>query len=277
MGERIIVSLTTWEKRIGNIPAVLDTIINQSLKPNLIVLNLAFDEQIPDNIQTYIDAKKIEVFRTSDTKVYKKLIPTLKRYPDDVVISIDDDWLYPKGMIADFIDLHQKYPNNPISGNRFVFSEMICHCGCASLTKAEYFQPFLEQIDDDVIQNCPCDDVVYTYFTNKAGHPYITSKELYFRNMIPYNQGSGYSENIAGEDTLADNLTFLIQHFGELPHFPNTYIDDPYMAQLLHHIHYQDKANSLQECAQKIHNTHAYKTGKLLLSPLNAIKNIIIK
>ena len=53
--ERIIVSLTTYSKRIGNIPTVLETIFNQTQKPDLVVLNLAFNESIPDDVQNYIE------------------------------------------------------------------------------------------------------------------------------------------------------------------------------------------------------------------------------
>ena len=61
MTERIIVSLTTWSKRIGNLPTVLDTILAQTQRPDLIVVNLAYDEIIPDAIQTYFNTNNIEV------------------------------------------------------------------------------------------------------------------------------------------------------------------------------------------------------------------------
>ena len=83
MTERIIVSLTTWSKRIGNIPVVLDTIFNQTVQPDLVVLNLAHDEIIPEDVKHYINSHNIEINRVKDTKVYKKLIPTLKKYPND--------------------------------------------------------------------------------------------------------------------------------------------------------------------------------------------------
>ena len=42
-----------------------------------------------------------------------KIIPTLKLYPNDCIIGIDDDWLYPPTMIEDLWNTHIKYPNNP--------------------------------------------------------------------------------------------------------------------------------------------------------------------
>ena len=56
MKEQLIVSLTTWKPRIGNIPAVLDSIYAQTLPPDKVVLNLSYDEFIPTEVQSYIDA-----------------------------------------------------------------------------------------------------------------------------------------------------------------------------------------------------------------------------
>ena len=116
--ERIIVSLTTWEKRLSNIPAVLDTIFCQTRPPDLIVLNLNEDEIVPDYVNEYLTTHNVIINRVPYKKVYKKIIPTLKLYPNDCIIGIDDDWLYPPTMIEDLWNTHLKYPNNPISGNR---------------------------------------------------------------------------------------------------------------------------------------------------------------
>ena len=217
MREQIIVSLTTWSKRIQNIPTVLDTIFAQTLPPDLIVLNLAYEEQI----------------------LYKKLIPTLKRYPNDCIISIDDDWLYPKEMIADFMSVHKEYPNNPISGNREIIFNMQCHCGCASLTKAEFYSNYLDTINEQVIENCPSDDIVYTYFANKAGFPYIRSNELYFTNMTPLGSNYSYSKEVvfANSNGIKETYNYLVKEYGELNDFISQYINDKRVSKIIHDIY----------------------------------------
>ena len=132
--EEIIVSLTTWKPRIHNIPVVLESIYAQTIQPDKVVLNIAFDEVIPENIQKYIDIHQIEVNYVPDTKVYKKFLPTLLKYPRACVINIDDDCIYPETMLEDFMDLHAQYPQYPISGNHLIHDGMQCHCGCASMT-----------------------------------------------------------------------------------------------------------------------------------------------
>ena len=193
MKEQLIVSLTTWKPRIGNIPAVLDSIYAQTLPPDKVVLNLAFDEPIPSEVQQYIDAHGVEVNRVADTKVYKKLIPTLKKYPEACVVAIDDDWIYPSGMLEELMDIHRKHPWHPISGNRVHAFKTDFHCGCASLTKRVFFGKYLDRIDHEVMRDCQSDDTVYTYFQKKNGFRYIHSRSLFYENMEPFNAAEPFS------------------------------------------------------------------------------------
>ena len=277
MNERIIISLTTWNKRINNIPVVLDTIFKQTVTPDLVVLNLAIDEVVPEDVQHYIDSHSIEVNRVSDTKVYKKLIPTLKKYPNDCVISIDDDWLYPDGMIEDFVKMHNRYPDYPISGNRIVMNGMQCHCGCASLQKACYFGEFIDYIDRGVIFNCPSDDMVYTYFSNKARHPYIRTSELYFENMTPYNNDISYSDSDVRDSGIKFSYDFLVKKYGKIENVFLPYIKDFYLSDLLLKIHERDVERESWIACRKIENeikqTKAYRLGSFLLKPLIWIRH----
>ena len=56
--KQLIVSLTSWRKRIGNLPRVLDSIWAQTEQPDMVVLNLAEEEfpkkSIPDVLVEYI-------------------------------------------------------------------------------------------------------------------------------------------------------------------------------------------------------------------------------
>lgn len=277
--DRIIVSLTTWSKRINNIPVVLDTIFAQTLPPDLVVLNLAYEEQIPESVREYINIHDIEVNRVPDTKVYKKLIPTLKRYPNDCVISIDDDWLYPEGMIADFIDMHKRYPNNPISGNREILFNMQCHCGCASLTKAEYFGEYLELINDEIIINCPSDDIVYTFFANKAGFPYVRTEKLYFTNMNSYNGLNGYSAFYVAGGGIEESYNYLGKKFGIQDNFVKCYFEDSEVANIVYEICKKNRRDAyiqgLEVGGQKVYNSTSYKLGNQIIKPFIWFKSLL--
>lgn len=270
MSERIIISLTTWKKRIGNIPGVLDSIFNQTLPPDLVVINLAHDEIIPQNIKDYINNHNIEINRVQDTKVYKKIIPTLKKYPNDCIIAIDDDWLYPREMIKDFMDCHKKYPSHPISGNRFVMFGMQCHCGCASLTKAEFLGDYLDKIDSDVINNCPSDDLVYTFLSIKSGHPYIRTDFEYYTNMRPYHEENSYSQTVNPNQAIVW-LNYLINRFGHLEHYSLFYNQDERNTQLIDDIL---KGTTMDDIKQlyAVYSSSSYRLGNLLIKPISIIK-----
>lgn len=280
MPERIIITLTTWSARIGNIPAVLDTIFNQTLPPDKVVLNVAHQLDIPQDVQDYLDGHNVEVFRCPDTKVYKKLILTLKRYSDDCVISIDDDWLYPKGMIADFMEMHKKYPEYPISGNKVVMYGMQCHCGCASLTKAEYLGEYLNLIDDEIISTCASDDMVYTYLSNKNGHPYLRSNGEYFENMESYCADVPYSNNF-DYSPIKHTHDYLTKRFGPLGPSIKHYIPDETMASMVYEIGKniaEEKCRDAVLCAEKrVRSTLSYRLGKTLLFPFSKIRNLFNK
>jgi hypothetical protein len=279
MNEKIIVTMTTWEKRIHNIPTVLDTIYAQTLLPDKVIINLAFDEVIPKDIKDYIDKHDIEIFRVPDTKVFKKLIPTLRRYPNDCIIAIDDDWLYPNGMIEDFMNVHKHYPDNPISGNHAVNFGLQCHCGCASLVKARFFGPYLDCIDDELITNCPSDDIVYTYFANKAGFPYIRTKGYYSINMLPYGNENSYSSLVVNDNGIGDSFNYMIKRYGKLSNSFLSYVNDHHIAELLYDIQIKSMDRSYEEGKKKgsqlIHSTLAYKIGYFMVLPFSSIKRII--
>lgn len=270
----IIVSLTTWSERIGNLPTVLDTIYSQTMPPDKVVLNLAYDEQVPDIVQEYLDAHGVEVFRLPDTKVFKKLVPTLRRYPNACVISIDDDWLYPEGMIADFVSTHKKYPNHPVSGNHEGYFGLQCHCGCASLTKAEHFGSYINHIDDELIAQCPSDDLVYTYFCSKAGHPYVRTQELYFTNMCPYNGVEGYSDSIA--NSLMQTWDYLEARFGASTPCIEAYFSDNRIAQMLNDVVSKsirmENRRTRYQVEQEICSSKAFRLGCTLMQPLYRLK-----
>lgn len=270
--ERIVVTLTTYSKRIGNIPVVLETIFNQTMSPAFVVLNLAYDEIIPSDVQNYIDTRSIDINRVPDTKVYKKLIPTLRKYPNDCIITIDDDFLYPENMIEDFMNIHEKYPHNPISGNRIVFFGRQCHCGCASLVKREFFGECFDLIDDEVIKNCPSDDIVYTYFINKAGYSYIRTNGEYFKNMESYNEGKGYTESEDGFEGVAKSYRYLTDRFGNVEAPLNTYISDPYLADVLRDIHQKDIIRQREEAKQEVYSSITFRLGQALLKPISFLR-----
>ena len=98
--EKAIISLTSWKARIGTVGKTLFSL--HKMCPGFhIVLVLSEDEfpqkeaELPESLMLFVDNDLIELLWVKqNTKSMKKVIYTMKRYPDVPVISADDDCLY---------------------------------------------------------------------------------------------------------------------------------------------------------------------------------------
>lgn len=108
----IIVSLTTYEKRLYNVYLTIESIMLQTLKPNRIILWLGDELK---NVSIPLTLRKqqkrgLEIRYCNDIRSYKKLIPVLSSFPSATIITIDDDYLYHFDLIENFINAHKNEP-----------------------------------------------------------------------------------------------------------------------------------------------------------------------
>lgn len=109
----LVVSLTTYSKRIYKVHLVIESIFRQTMKPKKIYLWLSEEEfsyeTIP-NILKKMEKNGLIIKFCKDLKSYKKLIPTLKLEQDSPILTIDDDIFYS----YDFIErIYKEYKINP--------------------------------------------------------------------------------------------------------------------------------------------------------------------
>lgn len=107
--KKIIVSMTSWKKRIQYVSRTIVMMECQTLVPDLIVLNLSTDEfpkkekELPEEIMLLLSCfKNLEIFWVKEnTKAFKKVIPTIERFKNEDcwILSVDDDWLYRKDYV----------------------------------------------------------------------------------------------------------------------------------------------------------------------------------
>ncbi len=114
-GEEIIVSLTSFGKRINEVYLAIESIMQGTLKPNRIILWLAKDEfggkALP---QTLLRQQKrgLQIEFCEDIRSYKKIVPTMAKYPDACVVTIDDDAMYEFDLLENLIRAHQENPDD---------------------------------------------------------------------------------------------------------------------------------------------------------------------
>jgi len=113
---RYIISLTSYGERIGdNCPYTICSLLNQRIKPNKIVLWIGHQdkEKIPPLLQK-LTKKGLEIRFCEDIRSYTKIIYSLEAFPDDIIITADDDVHYPKNWLKRLLAEHKKNPEKII-------------------------------------------------------------------------------------------------------------------------------------------------------------------
>lgn len=111
----IIVSLTSYKERFDNLTLALYSLLNQSVKPDRIILWLS-DEykdlfELPYDITRYIK-NGLEIRLVKDIKSYTKIIYALKEFSNSIIITADDDIYYPDNWLEKLYYSYIKYSND---------------------------------------------------------------------------------------------------------------------------------------------------------------------
>ncbi len=178
----LIVSLTSYPARINTIHQTITTLLTQSLRPNAVILWLAPEEfpnkekDLPPQLLE-LQERGLTIDWYKNIKSYKKLIPALKKYPDSVIITVDDDALYHK----DFLKaLYTSYITHPhmIHGTR-------CH-------KIQLKRSTLLPYNEWILKIKNCEPAYSNFFTGLGGvlypahcfHPDILHEDA-FMHLAP--------------------------------------------------------------------------------------------
>ena len=111
--EDLVVSLTTFGKRINSVYIAIESIAKQTIKPSKIVLWLSEDSFNDNNIPLTLMRLKergLSIFYRKDVGPHTKLIYALEEYPNSIIVTIDDDIIYEPSMIEEILNAHAKYP-----------------------------------------------------------------------------------------------------------------------------------------------------------------------
>tara|TARA_R110002072_G_scaffold288013_4_gene454011 strand:+ start:797 stop:1765 length:969 start_codon:yes stop_codon:yes gene_type:complete len=117
-GDQLVVSLTTYGHRLNDVYLVIESIAQQTLRPNRFILWLdeaeCRERDLPAALQRHLQ-RGLEVRFCQNLQSYKKLIPTLAICPGDTIVTIDDDILYPKDMLEQLAAESEAFPNTVIA------------------------------------------------------------------------------------------------------------------------------------------------------------------
>lgn len=115
----IVVSMALIKKRIDNIEEIIESLLNQSLQPDKILIYVSKEAfHLDDGIQPKelpkIDDKRIEFCFVKNIGSLRKLFFTYKKYknkPETKIILLDDDKKLGKNTLEKLIEYEQKHPN----------------------------------------------------------------------------------------------------------------------------------------------------------------------
>ena len=118
---KIIVSLTTIPSRVNNLPLVVDSILNNTIVPDIIYINIPRisskenkEYEIPEELKLN-NQVKINITE-KDFGPLTKLYPTLLEEldPESSIICVDDDKEYDDHLIEHLLLASEKYPHSCI-------------------------------------------------------------------------------------------------------------------------------------------------------------------
>lgn len=113
----IVITLTSWVKRINSVKRVVESIMRNTVLPDRVYLNLSSTEfagiDLPEDLVEYFNSDDRLIINWVDgpnTKSMKKVFPILKYLDDDdIIIDADDDILFPEDLIESRINDFEKY------------------------------------------------------------------------------------------------------------------------------------------------------------------------
>lgn len=114
-GRELVVSLTSFSKRIHDVYLTIESLLQQSHQPDRIVLWLSAEEfsdaDIPAILRRQCERGLEIEFVEEDLGPYTKFFYALKKYPDALLLTVDDDILYPQDMVDQLYKAHLRAPD----------------------------------------------------------------------------------------------------------------------------------------------------------------------
>lgn len=111
--QQIIVSMTTIPSRISALHYTLKSIFNQTLMPDRVILWITDlienTNQVENALREEID-HGLEIRFVKDIRVHTKYYYAMKEFPNDLIITIDDDIMYAEDLFERLYEAHTKNP-----------------------------------------------------------------------------------------------------------------------------------------------------------------------
>jgi hypothetical protein len=180
-----IVTMTSYGKRVkATAPYAVASILNQTEQPDKIVLWLGYGTSIPGALKKLVN-KGLEIRFTEDVGPHTKLVPALLAFPDDVLITADDDTKYTPTWFKQLKDAYKKDP-----------ARIYCHRANEMVLDNNYNARPVQnwRIEVSEFNNSRLmqfTGVCGVLYPPKSLHPLCTNKDE-FKKLSPYNDDTWF-------------------------------------------------------------------------------------
>jgi len=114
----VVISLTSIPSRLSSLHLTIKSLLNQSISFEKVVLWLHKDikNNLPPALQK-LQGQRFEIHYSETTEPHRKLVETLKLHPDRVIVTCDDDMMYPQDWLSGLLESWRHTPEE-IVGHR---------------------------------------------------------------------------------------------------------------------------------------------------------------
>jgi hypothetical protein len=115
-----IASITTYPARFEYFLKAVKSIDMQSVRSKTLVVNIAKEDMLAaeqDLVRRtkFAYSRKVIFQYVENLRPANKIIPTAKNFPNDIIVTFDDDILYPQDRVKSLMRYHELFPKNPIA------------------------------------------------------------------------------------------------------------------------------------------------------------------
>ncbi len=113
---RILVTLTSYPDRIATVYRTIHTLLRQTFRPDGVLLWLAEtqfpnrEKDLPESLLNLVPLGLSIRWTSPDLRSYKKLVPALKEFPDDILVTADDDIYYERTWLKRLVNSYENHP-----------------------------------------------------------------------------------------------------------------------------------------------------------------------
>lgn len=115
INQDIIISLTSFSKRLNVLPLTIKTLLHQTYKVDKVLLTLSNEEfksedQLPNELLK-LKQYGLEIIFRPDLKSHNKYYYAMQEHPNSTIVTVDDDMFYPENLVEELVKHHMKYPD----------------------------------------------------------------------------------------------------------------------------------------------------------------------